>query len=585
MRTTYLLAIAPAAGALRVEEPRIAARAAELGLTLEARSAGTLLFIGDPRIIAAKRVGRIYLGQCFEGSRALGADEMRRNPLLWAPDTAISRIFQTIWGGFILLDFGEDGSVTIARDPGGRLPCYVMTACDGWRYLASDATVLFAVSGERPRLDPAALAHHLARPQLRTARTCLALLDELPAGTSRCWGPAGTAERRHWSPWDHADPSRAFTDADTAAEALRDTVLASTRALSAHHRQLVHALSGGLDSSIVAVGLAAARAPVAAINLATEDALGDEKHYAQMVADHLGVALVLASEDPALVDLWHSDAADLPRPAAKAYTQSADRRQSRLAEELGADAFVSGGGGDQVFAYMHSCTPLLDYIAIEGWNRGALTVAHEIARMTGCGLPALSATSLRRMARRDARYTWRADTRGLSHWAASLIFRQPAHPWGDPPKGIPPGKAMHVAWLQHIENHLEGYGRERDRPIIWPLMAQPVVECCLAIPSWMWCAGGRNRAVARRAFHRDLPPQIIDRISKGSPESVMITTFETHRESVLDVVCNGVLAELGLVDGEALRSLARPPDVITSTELGRIMTLLDVEVWARHWHA
>jgi asparagine synthase (glutamine-hydrolysing) len=583
MPAAYLLAIAPAPDALHLEEARISACVAAMGLALEARQANALLYIGDSEIIAARRDGRRYLGRCFEGKRVLDSDELLENAALWARGTSISKIFQTLWGGYILLDTSDDGSITIARDPGGRMPCYVLTTSNGWRYLSNRVPVLFATSGVRPQLDSEALAHHLARPQLRTTRTCLASVDELPAGTALHLGPDGISQRRHWSPWTHADPSRAFTDPDIAAEALRDAVLATTKALSADHRHLVHALSGGLDSSIVAVGLATAQASVTAINLATRDALGDERHYARMVADHLGLALRMAPEDPALVDLWHSDAADQPRPAAKAYTQSADRQQARLADELGASAYVSGGGGDQVFAYMHSCTPLLDYLAVEGWNKGAVILAKDIARMTGCSVPKLVATGLRRLARRDARYTWRADKRGMSHWSAARVDRQPVHPWGDPPKGILPGKAMHVAWLQHTDNLLEGYGRERDRPILWPLMAQPVIEVCLAIPSWMWCAGGRNRAVARRAFRRDLPGQIVDRISKGSPESVLITAFETNRDAILDMVGHGVLAELGLVESGAIQSLAQRRRAIASKELGRIMTLLDIEVWARHW--
>jgi asparagine synthase (glutamine-hydrolysing) len=579
-RASYLLAVAPTPERLRDGETRVAALATAQGLALEIRRGRTLLFASDPRLTAARDDNRFVLGRAYIGNRPLDPAEIG----LCSPKASFTSLFRLIWGDFVMVEFGGDDTVSIGRAPCGRLPCYLLTNDqDGWCYAASDVRLLFAVSGKRPQIDAPALAHHLARPQLRTNRTCLAGISELAGGTAWHHRPAGTTVEQHWSPWDRADPGSAFTNADTAAETLRETVLGATRALAAGQHRLVLALSGGLDSSIVAAGLATAHAPVTAINLATADRLGDERPYAQMVADHLDLPLRIAPEDPRQVELWRSDAAHLPRPVAKSFAQSADREQSRLADELDASAFVSGGGGDQVFAYMHSCTPLIDYLAIEGWNTGALCLARDIAHMTGIGLPALVAKTFRRAARRDNRYRWNGDIRGLSAWARSLAAIEPAHAWGYPPKAIPPGKAMHVAWLQFIENYLEGYGRETARPILWPLMTQPVIETCLSIPTWMWCAGGRNRAVARQAFRPDLPPQILDRIGKGSPESVVIALFETQPQAILDALCHGALADLGLVDEEAVRSLAAGHAVPGASELNRIMGLLDVEVWVRDW--
>src|SRR3546814_5705921 len=71
-----------------------------------------------------------------------------------------------------------------------------------------------------------------------------------------------------------------------------------------------------------------------------------------------------------------------------------------------------------------------------------------------------------------------------------------------------------------IQNHVEGYDRGVLPPVIPALLAQPIVETCLRIPTWDWCRGGINRAIAREAFSTALPARVIARRSKSGPESL-----------------------------------------------------------------
>src|SRR3546814_14784414 len=80
-----------------------------------------------------------------------------------------------------------------------------------------------------------------------------------------------------------------------------------------------------------------------------------------------------------------------------------------------------------------------------------------------------------------------------------------------------------------IQNHVEGYDRGVLPPVIPALLAQPIVETCLRIPTWDWCRGGINRAIAREAFSTALPARVIARRSKSGPERLTAEVFEFGR--------------------------------------------------------
>jgi len=119
-------------------------------------------------------------------------------------------------------------------------------------------------------------------------------------------------------------------------------------------------------------------------------------------------------------------------------------------------------------------------------------------------------------------------------------------------------------------------------PLVNPLMSQPIVELALSIPSWHMVEGGRDRALARKAYHNAMPPLIRDRRRKGSPSSFAITLLRAKREEARERLLDGELVRRGYIDKAALATaLAEEPGV----GLGyvRILGLLDMEVWIGHW--
>ena len=558
----------------------------QTGLPLAWHWPGAALFCRNLDAILLSDQSGAFLGRAWHGGEppypAVTAEDVA--DVLKRLDGA--ELSRNLWGNFVAIriDHEQSGRLSLLRSAMGLLPCYYHRSPSGELVVCSLVRDGLAVIGGQPFIAWGQLAHHLARRQLRLDATCIEGFHELAGGCELVLEQSGTpAVKRHWNPWRFARPDVSITREEEAASRLRDVIDGVIAAQALRHSHLLLGLSGGLDSSIVAAGLKACGATFSAINLVTSDPTGDERDYAAIAAQATGADLHLAPESEAMIAWRHSDAAHLPRPVAASFTQAGDRQHQHLARRLGVSGYAIGGGGDHIFCYTQSSTPLLDCIRHYGPGRRALRTSIDLARSADVSLGNVWLAALRRSLRLSNRYRWQADLSYLAGDIGRAVVEAPRHGWGDAPPDIPPGKAMHVAWLQHAQNHMEGYGRERDLPLEWPLLAQPVVELCLRIPSWMWVAGGQNRAVARRAFRGVLPDILLDRRSKGSPESVLIRTFQASRDNILETLRNGHLVGQGLLDIASLRMIPEREAGFRSVDYRRIMVLLDTEIWLQSW--
>jgi asparagine synthase (glutamine-hydrolysing) len=135
--------------------------------------------------------------------------------------------------------------------------------------------------------------------------------------------------------------------------------------------------------------------------------------------------------------------------------------------------------------------------------------------------------------------------------------------------------------LAPAQNLVEAINPQALFPSISPLVSQPVVEACLRVPSWLWIAPGRNRAVVRHAFAAHLPQSVTERRSKGSPASFVATIFEQNRTQIRAMLLEGELARLGIIDKDAVAGAfgdAGPP---RDFRFALLMGLVDAEAWAR----
>jgi len=125
--------------------------------------------------------------------------------------------------------------------------------------------------------------------------------------------------------------------------------------------------------------------------------------------------------------------------------------------------------------------------------------------------------------------------------------------------------------------------RSTFAPVITPLISQPMLETCLAIPSWQWREGGRDRAVARDAFADALPPAVSRRRTKGGPDGFAALVMNRFRDAIRDRLLDGQLARNRVADRVALEARFRSEAPFGAEETVRLLDLLDTEAWIGSW--
>ena len=478
------------------------------------------------------------------------------------------------WGNYVAF-LRDEHRVAVMRDPSAAVPAYHCDL-DGVQVYFSDLDLCGDLGLDNIPVDEEFLRQWLTWPYLRTARTGLAPIKELVPGTIRRSGGSHSAIETAWTPWAAAPGQqiRAFED---AAERVRATVLGTVGAQLAGHDRLLLELSGGLDSSIVAAALAAADMRVPVVNFATLMPDGDERSYARIVAAALGFHLTEIEEDRRPLDLRPPGRAML-RPPLSPVLQPLNRGLCDLARRSGAQGFVTGAGGDNLFCYLTTAAPILDAVRDLGLARALRSTLGDVAIMGGCTIWTAGRYALCKWLAQGRRPAWKEDRRFLSDEA--VAERMDPHPWLDAPADAPPGKRQHVASLVRAHHFMEPRYPSGES-LIHPLINQPLMELCLQIPTWLWVRGGRNRAVARRAFEDLLPAEAIHRRTKGRLESMCARAFAENRRPLEALLLDGELAARRLIEVSAIESYLKGTGPARDEDYFRLFDLASLELWLR----
>lgn len=476
----------------------------------------------------------------------------------------------------------RSGETTITRKPFGDTPCFWAT--NGPSVLASsDLDLLIAAGLPRPSIDPSRLARHLIAEDLRRNDTCLAGLDELRGGCELRLGNGGFRVNEIWSPWSFIQDEAQIADEALAVQRLKEVAIRSVSSMAKQAGLILLKLSGGLDSSLVAVCLKESGHPFLCLTLATNDPAGDERSYARASARAVEAKLVERFRVPAAVNLSRASAANLPRPSARAFTQESMRIVAEVSQEHGCDVVFDGGGGDNLFCSVQSARPAADCLmAAKGRPRFVQTVL-AIAELAEASVWQVTSRAWHISRRTSPKYPWALDMRFLSADAALEGPAAASHPWLLAPSGTLPGKAAHLALIAAAQSVAEGFDPLDKIPTFSPLICQDMVETCLRIPSWMWFSRRGNRAIARSAFSELLPAEVAWRRSKGAPDSFIAELYECNRDLISSMLLDGALSKLGLIDQPALRTILGDMVPVRGHDYLRVMQLVDAEAWARNW--
>jgi asparagine synthase (glutamine-hydrolysing) len=405
--------------------------------------------------------------------------------------------------------------------------------------------------------------------------------------------PAIRSRRFYWDPFTFLQAQRTIEDPARAAESMRATVRSCTQALSAGHATLLHRLSGGLDSSIVAgcLGRASTQPRITCYTYFNPDGRSDERPWARLAAEHTGFEHLEYPIVPAEISF-----ADLvrPRPATEPLPLLAYLMRStvehRLAAERKATAVFTGDGGDSGFCSDSFPYAVTDYLRRHGPRLAALRLASDVALRTERSTGAVLLSSLRRWLF-GAKLTEQLPALLLGSQLVSPQLRDGfalpqtyPHPWFSRLGHVPWDVIRRLGVLVLTPEFYNVTDAAQPEPeIVSPLYAQPALELFLRMPIHVHAEGGRDRGLARRAFAREVPEQILQRQWKdrapGFHSELLLRNLDRGRELFLD----GVLVREGLLDRAAVEAAFAPGPSKTEVLPAEIYRHMDVEVWARYW--
>jgi asparagine synthase (glutamine-hydrolysing) len=525
-------------------------------------------------------------------------------------------IVDNYWGAYLLLTRDErTGSASVLRDPTATLPCF-HTQFGGISALFSHVEDCLALVPKRFSINKKHLAAYLLADQNLTRECTLNEIEDIPGG-ERVTLLDGTVHEREslWNPATFCNDLQ-FDDERLAEVKLRSVVQTVVSAWASCYPKIVHRLSGGLDSSIIACCLSQApsKPSVTALNFFVEGTSedtpiiiptlskenlekvrriaghADERKFARLVAQRCGYPLV---ERERLVpninfeQLWMSPMAT--RPSKYVYMLDMDEVEIDLLKQNRARALLSGLAGDTVFYCTLRALGAIDYAYCH--SIGGAKFLRQVS----------AATSL------TGESFWRVLRKAIVHGSLKRPLppvyqplKQPhllhdeitqsvtgddlSHPWLQNSGLESPGKRDHVKSLAHsglFYPHV--FHSERYADAINPLTSQPIVELCLRIPSYVLLAGGISRGLARRAFSDLLPPEVTKRTVKGLPNTFWEKAIRTNMRFVREALVDGALVAEGFLDRDKTAAYLTANQVFLTVRPTRIMTYLSAEAWLRQW--
>jgi asparagine synthase (glutamine-hydrolysing) len=501
------------------------------------------------------------------------------------------------WGRYvaILCDPISD-IVSVLRDPSGHMPCF-RTRCSGIRVYFSylgDCVQL----GMRFSINWDYLTTRMVLFGLQCTETGLSEVAELQPGECDTIAVDTISSRFYWHPFSIANEP-CVEEVDEAARQLRTTVKACVNRWAACYSDVLHRLSGGLDSSIVIGCLrdAPRRPQVTCVTYYPDAAQSgqdmDERVYARAAARQANCKLVEIPRSPTSRLEMMLGLGSFPIPMifnGRNVEESALERQ--LARQHGANARFGGEGGDQIFFQSPISATVGDYIWHRGLTRSVFRIAWDVAEREQLSVWRVLKEAL---LDRIMRSRWDPNEHSLrapefvSSAALEAVTRNDSlrkrfmHPWFRSSAALPHGKLWQILWLSLSPRLYAPLDQDGDPERVEPLASQPLLELCLRIPTYILASGAEDRSLARRAFSHDVPANILARRTKGSIEAFIRQTILGNLEFVRTMLLEGVLVRENLLDRRRLElALSGRPERIAGTP-ACLFDFLGIEAWARRW--
>jgi asparagine synthase (glutamine-hydrolysing) len=483
--------------------------------------------------------------------------------------------FNGMWA-FVIWD-GARRTLFCSRDRLGVKPFYYRL--DGDRFTFASEPWPLRQSGANLR----AVSDYLEQGYLDQGdETFFADVVRLPPAHSLTFGPIGLRSWRYWN----LEPSAAPAD---AVAAVRETFLDAVRLQLRSDVPVGTCLSGGIDSSSIAVAVAYhGHEQQKTVTAYFDDPAFDERTYARAVVERTGAeahwvtfdAEQLVDDLPAIVQ-----AQGEPFGSTSICASWYVMREARRA---GLTVMLDGQGGDELLAGYRAS---FGYRLSDLLRSGSVTEAsRELRAFTSVHGPRWAAVALATPHTPErVRLAARSRFRGSAALVAPELRETAQHANGD--STLFPDRLRRQLQVLLTRRGLPELLRYEDRNSMAhslearvPLLDHRLVELAFSLPGDELIRRGETKSVLRRALADLLPPVVArrrDKLGFVTPESRFLEG--ALGDFAADVFASKSFRERGFVDAEAAsRRLARhrAGRLRAGMELWRA---LNVELWARRF--
>lgn len=544
---------------------------------------------GAFRAYVLKRRAGIILGKVFRfekgGSSSNCVFDDKESTLI--VESQGRRIVDHYWGHYVaFLQEADSGRTFVLRDPAGGLPCYLITAA-GISVFLSDMEDCIGLKLPPFSVDWNHITAFFANNRLVTRSTGFTEVTHVHAGECLALqADHRMASSFHWNPID-IYRSGVIDDPTQALASLRLSIQHCIQAWSSCYESIVHELSGGLDSSIVAACLAngATRPDVLCFHFFTEMSEGDERPYARAAAQNAGCELVeseaVVSERP-LESLFHR--LRIATPARLGFLPASEQLKHRLVSERHAGAIFTGQGGDHLFQQGKSKYIAAEYVYRHGIRPELFKIVADTSRLTSRSVWSILYTAIA--------YGWlRRPFSPYSIFEAPSILTDDArdslnpdayaHPWLENSSQLPPSKAQQILSIVDCQPFYLRPCPSAEQ--VHPLISVPIIECSLRIPAYILAHRGRSRGLVRDAFAGNVPAKIINRYSKGGTTSYFNRLLVNNATFLRGLLLDGALVSNGILDRRELEKQLSERELILGNHMLPILNAARAEEWLRIW--
>lgn len=491
------------------------------------------------------------------------------------PSAQIAReLVRSGWGRYVAVWPSEDGALNVLRDPSGGLDA-VHWRVGGISIVTPDPPdALDPWLPIEAGIDWSLLAAILKAPATGLERSALKGLNPVTPGCLLSVTNRGLRQDVVWKPSDFCQPAK---DVEAHADRLRGVVDATVATLTADHPRIIVEISGGFDSAVVASS-AADQAPgglVHALNYYSDGPESDERRYARDLAERWALPLTPTAKPVLQFERAQFEALGLSvRPSLHGLDPAYDRDVARLLGEHDATAILTGQGGDAMFFQFPTPTIVADRVDRLGLANLDLSFVYRLARWTRTTIWKLLGIAVRHRLKRPQAAGLRLDPhRALQH----------RHSWLVGNEHLPPAKRGQISQLTNCQLFWGDCLRARTGDFLHPLLCQPVVEHCLAIPADVATVGGVDRGLARQAFADRLPRSIRLRRGKGEMSGFYGRSVLASLPLFQNILSDSRLVDQGVISSEKMDALLDADTLIWSGDYNLTLIAVALEMWVHNW--